>query len=146
MKSSPRGFTLIELLVVISIIGLLSSVVLTSLSTARAKAQDATVKRNLSTVRHQAALYSSGALNYGPTFSAAACPTSGTSMFYTDVTMRNAIIAAAAAGGGATRCATDGVDFAVSVKLNSSTDHWCVDSRGAASSTSNTSWTGNTCP
>lgn len=38
MKKTNQGFTLIELLVVISIIGLLSSVVLASVSTARQKA------------------------------------------------------------------------------------------------------------
>ena len=46
-----KGFTLIELLVVISIIGLLSSIVLTSVNSARAKARDARRIADLNQIR-----------------------------------------------------------------------------------------------
>ncbi|MEO6536075.1 MAG: type II secretion system protein [Candidatus Paceibacterota bacterium] len=57
MKIKPSGFTLIELLVVIAIIGILSSVVLASLNTARNKGNDAAVKSNLNNARAQAELF-----------------------------------------------------------------------------------------
>jgi prepilin-type N-terminal cleavage/methylation domain-containing protein len=52
-----RGFTLIELLVVIAIIGVLSSVVLASLGTARAKANDAKIRTDLRQVSTALQLY-----------------------------------------------------------------------------------------
>lgn len=52
-----RGFTLIELLVVIAIIGILASVVLASLNTARDKGADAAIRSNLNNARAQAELY-----------------------------------------------------------------------------------------
>jgi prepilin-type N-terminal cleavage/methylation domain-containing protein len=56
-KSGNKGFTLIELLVVIAIIGLLSSVVMASLNSARTKARDAYRIQSLQEIAKALAYY-----------------------------------------------------------------------------------------
>lgn len=64
--TKDTGFTLIELLVVIAIIGLLSSIVLVSLSTARSKGMDAQRVANISAVRTALELYYGSHNGYPP--------------------------------------------------------------------------------
>lgn len=56
-RNNSQGFTLIELLVVISIIGLLSSILLVSLNSARAKARDARKMADLGALTKAFALF-----------------------------------------------------------------------------------------
>jgi type II secretion system protein G len=57
MNRCKKGFTLIELLVVVAIIGLLASVVLASLNSARGKARDARRKEDIHQIQIALALY-----------------------------------------------------------------------------------------
>lgn len=61
---SSRGFTLIELLVVIAIIGLLASVVVASLGTARAKGRDARRLTDMRQLVNALELYASDNQHY----------------------------------------------------------------------------------
>lgn len=67
-----KGFTLIELLVVIAIIGILSSVVLASLNSARQKSRDARRVADIKQVQLALELYFDSNANYPTTLSALA--------------------------------------------------------------------------
>jgi prepilin-type N-terminal cleavage/methylation domain-containing protein len=75
-NKQAKGFTLIELLVVIAIIGILSSIVIASLNSARTKGSVAAVKGGLAQVRAQAENYYDTNGTYGASVSATVSTTS----------------------------------------------------------------------
>ena len=81
-----KGFTLIELLVVVAIVGVLASIVLSSLNSARGKGGDAAIKANLANMRSQAEILFSDwgtyAVDATPTyFALAQCANTADTMF-----------------------------------------------------------------
>ncbi len=165
MKPAAQGFTLIELLVVIAIIGILASIVLVSLGSARSKGNDAAIKANLDSIRTQAELFASNnGNNYdlaGTTGTAPTTATCGTTGMWSDPTVAAAIRTVVSNAGTATLngvasqsviCkSSSGAWFAAAVLRDNSTT-WCVDSLGrvgtAPASTFAAFWvSGNTsCP
>ena len=126
-----KGFTLIELLVVIAIIGILSSIVLASLNTARGKGSDAKTKAQLAGLRGSAESYYDTNGNYG-TEESDDCADD----FFvdTDSKMSEYTLATNYPTGATLSCHSDGSAYAVSALLLSAGagEAWCVDSTGAS--------------
>ena len=131
MDKKTKGFTLIELLVVIAIIGILSSVVLASLNTARIKGQDAKTKAQLAGLKVASEVYFDTNGNYGTdVFNLCSedifIDVDSGMIEYT--TQTNYPV------GATLSCHTDGTAYAVSALLLTSTtgEAWCVDSTGVS--------------
>ncbi len=134
---TKRGFTLIELLVVIAIIGILSSVVLASLNTARSKGTDAKIQSEIRSIAVNAEIYYDNNSNsYGTTVAASTSCNAGIfastnpniSQIITDLKQ--------ATSASDPTCAASSTAWAVFHPMTSTTNGFCMDSTGKVSTSS----------
>ena len=133
-----KGFTLIELLVVIAIIGILASIILASLSSARSKGSDASIKSNLNTVQTQMEVVVGSTGDYsllctdptiGKALTSAQQSSPATSVNTTLATLQGALVV---------ECHGSTTGWAASAPLQTNSSwFWCVDSTGRAGTTTN---------
>lgn len=131
---AKRGFTLIELLVVIAIIGILSSVVLASLNTARSKGTDAKIQSEIRSIAVNAEIYyDNNGNSYGST-----ADTCDEGLFEEDADPNiNQIVedlkGASGAAGVDPICGATTAGWAIQHPLTATSSNFCMDSTGNVS-------------
>jgi Tfp pilus assembly protein PilE len=123
-------------LVVIAIIGILSSVVLASLNTARARGSDAAIKADMAGLRAAAELYYDTNSGYGTQAYTADCGGTVAGVFGdTNVQLQidDAVTKSGQTAATAAKCVASANAYVIAVQLKSAaTLGWCVDSVGAS--------------
>lgn len=145
-----RGFTLIELLVVIAIIGILSSVVLASLNTARSKGTDAKIQSEIRSIQVNAEIYYDNNGNvYGSSSTVSTSCRANVFAFASNPNIYQIITDLMSAHGTADPvCSSSSAGYAISHQLLSPTTNtfFCADSSGkVATSTTAHSTSGVVC-
>ena len=125
-KKKKKGFTLIELLVVIAIIGILASIVLVSVNSARNRAKDSAIQSNVSSVRTESEMLYDDTGSY-----ATLCATGSTFLAYGNLA---ALQAGITANSGVITCFSGATAYCVQATLNGG-GSFCVDSTGASGKT-----------
>jgi prepilin-type N-terminal cleavage/methylation domain-containing protein len=142
---SLNGFTLIELLVVIAIIGILSTIVLTSLTKTQARGYDTKIMEQLNGFRTSAQMYFTNHGGYGP-----ATNDCNQEMF-NNVDNQDGSPGLYIASGNLpdfsqVSCVSTLTEYALKATLYSGTEYWCVDSTGASRKISGTPDSRTFCP
>lgn len=124
-----KGFTLIELLVVIAIIGILSGLIIVSMSGAQNSAKDARIKSAMDQFRSTAEIYKLNNGTYGSTVGQADCDTVATSIITTGTDGAALCADIQTQGTGDLAIYIDSTAWCISKELNGGTT-WCIDSAG----------------
>lgn len=155
MNIKQKGFTLIELLVVVAIIGILASVVLTSLASARKKGLDGKIKSQVAQVAASAAIFYDTNNGYGTatgvsTSGSTCTAASGTMWADTQSAMASyANTAATWPSGTNLYCYATGQTYVFAAQLQGDTTKgFCSDSNGKTGQVTWSTMTGNltACP
>lgn len=130
MFKKNKGFTLIELLVVIAIIGILATIVLVSLNSARNKAYDTSIKTAIEQSRNVAEMIYDDTSTYAGLCDAANSLNAAQVNYGTQLGAIETKVDADNAGLGAVpSCYASANAYCVQGSLRSA-GSWCVDSKG----------------